>query len=223
MSSFLFGLPEYNRALGEFVDTALVELVNRRNELLASIPTHRGEQIPRSRNTLPSGQVVEGESLEYKIEFPLDLKEVIRGNTEDFIATLDTVAEQKSKIQTKHFLSYVSRLCEATGNQVDMKGQPLSYDSIISMLDTGEMQFDENGEPEIPSAFLHLFHDPREECNCFSNPQRDHIAFVNSAGQILKRIEFPLPPTETQIKTYDELIKRKRREHNDRKRSRKLS
>jgi|GEM_PF-6537984 len=56
MSSFLFGLAEYNRALGEFVDTALIELVKRRNELLARIPTHRSEQVPHTRNTLRSGE-----------------------------------------------------------------------------------------------------------------------------------------------------------------------
>lgn len=223
MSSFLFGLPEYNRALGEFVYTALIELVKRRNELLARIPTHRGEQVPHTRNTLPSGKVVAGESVEYKIEFPVDLKEVIKGDSGDFIATIDAVAEQKSQIETEHFLKYLSRLTEATGNMIDMKGQPWSYDAILRMLDTGEMAFDENGEPEIPSVFSHLFHDPMQECKCFSSPERDHIGLVNSTGHILKRIEFPEPPTESQIEAYRELIERKRQEHNDCKRSRKLS
>jgi len=147
---------------------------------------------------------------------------VVKGNSDDFIGTIDAVAEQKSQIETEHFLKYMSRLTEATGNRVDMKGQPLSYDSIVCLLDVGEITFDENDEPEIPSVFLHLFHDFTQECRCFSRPERDHLVIVNTAGQILKRINFPVPPTESQMKAYRELIERKRREHNDRRRSRKL-
>lgn len=96
-----------------------------------------------------------------------------------------------------HFYSYLDRICAAAGTSVDAKGQPVSYDLILRMLDSIDIDFDQNGNPEMPTLVMH----------------------PTMAEQIRR-----LPqPTEAQLKALGDLIDRKRQEHSARQRRRKLS
>ena len=94
------------------------------------------------------------------------------------------------------FFEYLGRVCEATGNVIDGKGQPFSFDLVLDALDKIQIDFDEAGNPEIPTMVLH--------------------------PELMEKLK-KQPPTDEQIRRREEIINRKRGEYNARRRTRQIS
>lgn len=193
----LFELFEYDLAFAKFFHIAVHELMMRKDPLLSRIKAVPVPQLPTVRNTMESGEIVETEPIKMAIPFKVDFTDVIRGNFENLAATIDNAAEEGLKMLMPKFFEDVGRLSQAAGTATDAAGQPISRELIRKGLENVEIDFDKDGNPVIPTMWV--------------NPEM--------AEQIRR-----LPPeTEAETQAFQELIERKRREFNDRRRHRKLS
>jgi predicted transcriptional regulator len=197
MEKQLFKLPEYHRSLTKFVSIAVHEVMIRKSPILSKIRSIPSQQIPTFRTTGPSGQVVENSPLQVLTPFTINLADAKTGNFDSLFDAIDYASEHLLKEAMNHFYSYLDRICAAAGTSVDAKGQPVSHDLILRMLDSVEIGFDENGEPEMPTLVMHP-----------------------AMAEQIRRLP---QPTEAQLRALADLIDRKRQEHGARQRSRKLS
>jgi hypothetical protein len=223
MAALLFYLPEYARALGGFVWEAMNELARSRNELLRMMPTVKGDEMPKAQNTLPTGEVVESERMEFRAEINFDPQEVVNGETGDLMASIDRAADHIADVEIRHLISYQQRLTDATGRKFDAGGRKLSRALILEMLEGDAIEFDEDGEPEIPHAMKHAFRGPKDPCDCAAEEKRTGWVLANGRGEVVKVIQFPTPPTEEEVRGFADLMARKREEFNARRHHRKLS
>ena len=195
--SFLFKLDEYDQAFTHFANEALQKLMAKKDPVLREIKPVQSKQIPTVQNTMPSGEVVEGKPFRTEMKFSLGVDELVNGNLEAFAVALDDMATDALKQLMPKLFERIGCLSKAAGTTVDARGEPLSYELYLRGLETAEIDFDENGNPDLPTMVV--------------GPD------LYEAWQKLP------PPTEAQQKALHELIERKKREFNDRRRHRKLS
>ena len=195
--SFLYLLDEYDRSVTRFVGDAVHELMSSNDPVLGRIQSVRSDQVPVVRNTMPSGEVVEGQPLRTEMTVAVKLDDVITCNVDGFAAALYDTATKALEQVMPRFFERIGRLSEAAGTTVDARGEPLSYELYLRGLEQAEIDFDEYGNPILPTMFV--------------GPD------LFEAWQKLP------PPTEAQQRVLHELIERKKQEFNDRRRHRKLS
>ena len=154
------------------------------------------EAIPTTQNTMPSGEVVEHEPL--KIESKIVIKwDDIRSCDLDALAEqVDAMADERLSIVMPHFFKVFEKTCDAAGTGTDARGKPFSFDMYLTGLEKIELQFDRDGQPILPTLVVH--------------------------PTMAKQLQALPPPTEDQQKAYSDLIERKRREFNARRRYRQL-
>ncbi len=197
MSSPLFSLPEYHTAFTKFFGAAVRELMKSKDAVLGKIQTEEREHIPTTQISMPSGNTVELEKIQAEMKFTIHADDIIKGNLERLVVNIDEASDQGLESLMPQFFKYLNQVCEASGNVVDAKGEPFSYDLLLKVLDKIEIPFDENGNPELPTMVVHQ--------------------------DMLEKLRKLPPPTEEQLQKHKEIIDRKRKEHNDRRRNRKLS
>ncbi len=197
MSVYLFSLQEYDRAFARFANETLQKLMARKDPVLRKIKPVQSEQIPIVQNTMPSGKVVEGKPFRTEVKFSLAVDELMNGDLRAFVAALDDMAMDALKQMMPKFFERIGGLSEAAGTTVDARGEPLSYELYLRGLEKVEIDFDEQGNPILPTMVM--------------GPD------MYEAWQKLP------PPTEAQQRALHELIQGKRREFDDRRHHRKLS
>ena len=225
MASRLFDLHEYGWAMAQFVNTAMHELRNRKNPILAKIKTVYVESITTTRSTMPSGEVVESQPVDGSVPFFIDLKGTIAGDPDSLLGSIDEAAEQRARIEWESLQAYTGRVTEAAGTSHHAQGQPLNCRVILDMLEKQYIEFDEDSYPIIAAEVRHLFHQPSQECTCFTDGRsRDVIVTTSDPTRDMRELFSRIPPpTNVELKEFEELIGRKREEWNDSRRYRRLS
>lgn len=116
---------------------------------------------------------------------------------------IDTVTSTLVDLALKHqlfmgtaFFETILGVTEAVGNSIDSQGQPLSADSILRLYEMIEIDFDQEGNPRMPSLFV--------------NPQDAHLIGT-------------IEPTLADKENWDAMIARKRDEWNAKQLNRRLS
>ena len=115
------------------------------------------------------------------------------------MASLEKIAKEFESQQSKMIFERVNKATAKTGNMVNAGGQDINPDLILQVLETIEIDFNEAGQPRLPTL-------------------------VASPEQI-QRLKEKMPEwekDESYKRKFDELIKRKRQEWNDRESHRKL-
>jgi hypothetical protein len=193
----LFELPEYELAFVRFISKAMDELMIRKSPLLSRIKTVPASSIPISRNTMPSGEVVENNPIRMELPFPVDFADAVAGKLSAITASIDAAAEAGLNTVMPKFYDYMGRLCTAAGTATDANGEKLSHKLILKSLENVNLDFDENGQPEMP--------------------------MLVTSPAMLEAIKALPPPTEEETRAWNAMIERKREEFNARRRHRQLS
>jgi hypothetical protein len=140
----IFRLIEYAVAERRFIGGTLDALARARNPLLARLQVERTSRMPRTQITADSGEVVEQEPVQIRTKLTQSPQDIIDGNLEDLLVSLDQAANEYSEQFGKHFYEQLSRITEATGNVVNAAGRPF-FDSLYEMYEKIDLQFDEEG------------------------------------------------------------------------------
>ena len=191
----VFALPEYERATSTAVYTALSELARARSPLLAEIPQDSVTELPISRLSDDSGETLELEPVAVKVPVEFEIDAVIVGDLSPVLAGVSAAAETHKEALMKAFIETMGKVTDFTGNKLDAKGQPWSWDLLTDMLEQVEMDFDDEGNPKST-----LIMNPRD----------------------VEKLQALPPPTPEQDARREAVMARKREEWRKRQRTRRL-
>jgi hypothetical protein len=122
---------------------------------------------------------------------------VIRNSDLDaYISSLYEMSSSALESMTQMLFENLSQITEVTENVVDGGGKPISWDLILDALDKLKINFDCEGNPDLPMMVL--------------------------SPQLLKNLS-ELDPTEDQLRRKEAILKRKKEEHDASQRRRRLS
>lgn len=192
----VFGLPDYDVAFAQFVEATVFELTRLKNPFADWFPIVMSDDLASasSQVTSPSGEVVTADRRFHPYKFSMEFDDVLKGDSEGLIASLDAAADQQLSSIIPHLLEHLSHVTKAFGNNIE--GQPLSHDLVNQMLDKIELSFDEQGNPIMPTYYMN--------------------------SETKKRFKELPPPTAEQLETRRAIIERKHEESNAGKRQRQL-
>jgi hypothetical protein len=194
MAKLRFLIPVYEKTMLRFIDQ-VVKGFFLADPLFGPTrwrPTEHAGPIRNVRGPSPLDQtmpVIEAESLVSMDSF----RNTEIGNYTQFLYDLAT-----SSIQAfaPEFFKGLGEVTGAVGTSLDAEGRPFSFDMLNDMLEKLHIEFDEEGEPILPTLVMH--------------------------PMMAERIK-NMKPTPKQEKRHAEIIKRKRAEYYAKKRTRRLS
>jgi hypothetical protein len=129
-------------------------------------------------------------------ESSLSWDSIRNGKIDEYTHFLVDISESQRKSLARHFFENISQITDATGRTVNAKGQPLTVDLILDLLEKVEFGFDDDGNPQYPTLVL-----------------------PPSAIERLKKLQF----TPEQDKRWKQIIEENRARFNASKRTRRLS
>lgn len=209
-SPLLFSLPEYDRAFTAFIHRATNEMMSEKQPLLKEIQRVKSGEVSVTQNTAPDGTVVTNQPILLRMPFTFDTEAVIRGDIDEQIGmAIDASADAGLRQIIPRLLEHIGRVSDAFGNRVDIPSRPMSQDVLLDFIDRVQIEFKDNGEPDLASYTL------------------VHQQVVNGQMTIgtarLTELMGSLPSmTEAQQSRFAEIIERKRQEHSARRRHRQL-
>jgi hypothetical protein len=132
-------------------------------------------------------------------EVPVKHDDVISKGVMAFVENVGVLAKQIQQQQATILFDAINKATTVTGNVVDAKGRPFTFELFLEMIEKMELSFDDEGNPHMPSLIVH----PAMAAKIQEN-----------------RAEWEANPEYKE--RLDEIIARKRREWNDRESHREL-
>lgn len=192
-----FALPEYSYALLRFFHEGVSRLMAAKDPVWGMLPTAEpAETVPVTQNTMPSGEVVQSNPVQMAAKIVLKYDHIRSCSVEELAVQIDSAAEQNLAVVMPHFFDLVGRMSQAAGTAMDCGGKPLTFETYLASLENLDLGFDRDGNPQWPSLVV--------------------------GPEMAKYLQSLPPPTSEQQKRLADLIERKRREHDARRRHRKL-
>ncbi len=139
------------------------------------------------------GELDEGGYQEISGEIKINKDEIIEKGPIAFINNIQEVAEEIKKQKAEMMFRKIDEITTKTGNKVDIKGRPLTFDVFMEMLEKLWIDFDSNGNPIMPTLVI----SPK-----LGEKMKERIVEWEKNPDCKKR--------------HNELIERKRKEWNDR-------
>lgn len=88
-------------------------------------------------------------------ELSITLEDVDDFNLEKVCTEIYTFAETYLNSIKKMMFSNLSQLTDFTGNVIDGKGKGLNQEMLLQMLEKVHIDFDQDGNPQLPSIVVH--------------------------------------------------------------------
>jgi len=187
-------IPEYEPAALRFITEVMQGFLGV-DPLFSGIErdytTHRGP----IRN-VPGDTPLDQSMFEVSGESSISWDSIRNGKIDEYTHFLVDMSESQRKSLARHFFKNISEITDATGRTVNAKGQPLTVDLILDLLEKVEFGFDDDGNPQYPTLVL-----------------------PPGAIERLKKFQF----TPEQEKRRKQIIEEKRARFNASKRTRRLS
>ncbi len=185
---------ENREAVNRFLQAQL-----RQGPLLSEI----GEKTHFEGNKISSiaatGESTESTYRKLSSQYSIKREDVIAKGTMAFIENIQNVAEEMKKQKARLLFDRLNEVTAQTGNRVDAKGGPFTFELFMELLGKIAIEFDDRGNPILPTLII--------------------------SPEMGAKLKHKLPEWDANPeykKRFDEIIERKRKEWNDRESDRKL-
>lgn len=144
-------------ALDKRMQELFDELVFRHSHtfdpMLSQIDTY---EIQEGESTvMKKGEQEWGDNIKENVaEYAIKAEDCETFGPDEFYAFAKDIGLQFLDAKKRAMFETIAAATEATGNVVDRKGKPLDHDTILEALELIEIDFDENGEPRMPSLVV---------------------------------------------------------------------
>ena len=183
-----------------------VEAINKYlKELIQQDPLFSGIRVEHHfEGSRMSYKTVDGEpnETEYQAassEFEVKREDVIAKGAMAYVENLRDAAEEMKRQKAGYFFEKLKEVTDKTGNIVNGKGQPFSFELFVESIKKIWIDFDEGGKPIMPTMVV--------------------------SPELGEKLRVILPEWEKNPeykKTIDDIIDKKRKDWNDRESRRKL-
>jgi len=194
-------LPDFPKIKKKHVEAInnLLKVAIQQDPLFSGIrEEHHFEGNKMSYKTV-DGEANEAEYQKASSEFLVKREEVIAKGAMAYVENIKNAAEEMKKQKARYFFDKMKEVTDKTGNVVDGKGQPFSFELFLESIRKIWIEFDESGKPHMPTMVV--------------------------SPEIGEKLKVLLPEWENNPeykKIIDEIIEAKRKEWNDRESHRKL-
>lgn len=190
--------PNIKRKHREAVNEYLQAQV-RQDPLLSEIREKRHFEGNRFSSIAVAGESTKSTYRKVSSQYSIRREDVIAKGTMAFIENIPNVAEEIKKQKAKLLFDRLNEVTAQTGNRVDAKGGPLTFELFMELLEKIVIEFDGHGNPILPTLII--------------------------SPEMGAKLKHKLPEWDANPeckKRFDEIIERKRKEWNDRESDRKL-
>ena len=145
-------IPEYESAALRFIAEVMNGFLNIDplfSGIERSISVHNGP----IRN-VPGDTPLDQSMFSVRGEASLPWNAVRNGKIDDYTRFLIDISESQRKSLARHFFKSISEITDATGRSVNAKGQPLTVDMILDLMEKVGFGFDDDGNPQYPTLVL---------------------------------------------------------------------
>jgi hypothetical protein len=129
-----------------------VDVLSRElHPLLASIRRERVADLPRPEEHAPETTELASplfRGIEASHVVTADVQDTLTGNVDSFLTMVFDLANAFGSQMVQGILAHISEVCDASGHTIDARGRDI-FDVMIETLETLDMSFDENGEPNL--------------------------------------------------------------------------
>lgn len=122
--------------------------------VFAEVPRHRVFEGSRTTIARPDGSEDDTPFVEASSEFSISFDELPTLQLEDLLKKLDRIVEDLARQKAEHFFKTIREAAEKVGNTVDGKGQGLSPELYLKVLDTIWVEFESGGKPRLPTLVV---------------------------------------------------------------------
>ncbi|HVA06780.1 MAG TPA: hypothetical protein VNG12_08580, partial [Acidimicrobiales bacterium] len=145
----LFLLPEYAAPFAEFMQDGIQRFARAQDSILATMPRRRSKRTYQSRNSMPSGAVLDSEPIVARWQLEVVPADVAEGAGSTLMTMLEGLAQSYVREITPQIFASLATVSTAAGTHVDAAGRPLSAELLAEALDKMEIEFDDDGTPRI--------------------------------------------------------------------------
>jgi len=143
--------PSVRRQVSDILEKWFYKRVSQRTGVLQEMrarPLHEGHKLEFHRldgsvDHVPMKRV--GSRLELKLD---DFRD--RG-FQAVLEALDKTAAHLAEKQSEFFFKRLEEVCDESGQTLDAQGRPPSFDLLIELLNTVDIDFDDRGRPLLPT------------------------------------------------------------------------
>jgi len=148
----LLNIPEYESAALRFIVEVMNGFLNI-DPLFSGI--ERGITVHRGpiRN-VPGDTPLDQSMFQVRGESSLPWESVRNCKIDDYTLFLVEFSESQRKSLAKQFFRSISEITDATGRSINAKGQPLTADMIMDLIEKVEFGFDDDGNPQYPTLII---------------------------------------------------------------------
>mgnify|MGYP000920160249 CR=1 FL=1 len=147
--------PEYETAVMAFTREAMMAMMEAGDELWRTIPKVTVPDLP----DLPSAPET---SFAYQARFKpietvsvLAVDDLIHAKLDEWSVMIWEMASQSLNQVMPQVFESLEGACRQGGQVVDASGGPLTVDRLLDALERIDIDFDQNGEPELPYLVTH--------------------------------------------------------------------
>jgi len=186
--------PKIKKRLKDKTNLHLKNIMNQ-NPLFSQIKVERHFEGDKIVAGTVDGEIDVSTHKEIESRIEVKREDIIAKGPMAFIEHIGAIAKQMDAQKEKMLFDKIKEVTDKTGNIVDGKGQPLTFDLFMKTLEKIQIDFDEQSNPYLPTLVV--------------------------PPEIGAKIKDQLSEWESNP-AYKELIEKKRKEWNDRESHRKL-
>jgi len=190
--------PKIKKKHVESINKYLKELIHQ-DPLFSGIRVEHHFEGSRMSYKTVDGEPNETEYQAASSEFQVKREDVIAKGAMAYVENLRDAAEEMKRQKAGYFFEKMKEVTDRTGNVVNGKGHPFSFELFVESIKKIWIDFDEDGKPIMPTMVV--------------------------SPELGEKLRVILPEWEKNPeykKTIDDIIDKKRKEWNDRESHRKL-